>query len=144
MSVLKWILVIFGVLFLVFLAIVIGGFYWASTVESVRLTADDIKVGGAYPPEERQALVDACQKNLKVPADDKGACTCLADKAGADLSHFDRLVLTAGFEASPTQIVALTKGLMESGIPEAEVNAMQTDSKTRIDEVLKSCGLEKQ
>jgi hypothetical protein len=142
MSFMKWLLVIVGVLFLVVLAIFIGGYYWASTVESVKLDAADLKVGGAYPPEEHQALLDACQKNLKKPADDKGACTCIADKAGTDFSRFERLALTAGFEGSPSKIVALTKGLMHSGIPQAEVDAMQADSKTRIDNLMSACGLE--
>jgi hypothetical protein len=141
MSVLKWLLVIFGVLFLAALAIIIGGYYWASTVEGVKLTAEDIKVGGAYPPEERQALLDACQKNMKKPADDKGACTCIADKAGTQFSRFERLALTAGFEGSPTKIVALTKGLIDSGIPQADVEKMQADSKTRISDLLNACGL---
>jgi len=142
MSLLKWLLVIFGVLFLVVLAVFIGGYYWASTVESVKLTAEDLKVGGTYPPEERQALLDACQKNMKRPAADKGACTCIADKAGTDFSRFERFALEAGFEGSPTKIVALTKGLMHSGIPQSEVDAMQADSKTRINDLMKACGLE--
>lgn len=142
MSFLKWVLVILGVLFLAVLAIIIGGYYWASTVESVRLTAEDLKVGGAYPPEERQALLDACQKNLKKPADESGACTCIADKAGTEFSRFERLALTAGFEGSATKIVALTKGLIDSGIPQAEVDAMEAGSKARIDALMSACGLE--
>jgi hypothetical protein len=143
MSVLKWLLVIFGVLFLAFLAVLIGGYYWASTVESVKLDADDIKVGGAYPPEERQALLDSCRKSMKIPTAEHGACVCLADKAGTDFSRFERLVLTAGFEGSPTKIVALTKGLIDSGIPQTEVDDMHAGSKTRIDDLMKACGLEK-
>jgi hypothetical protein len=143
MSALKWLLVIFGVLFLAVIAVVVGGYYWASTVESVKLTAADIKIGGAYPPEERQALLDSCQKNLKKPAADKGACTCIADKAGTEFSRFERLALTAGFEGSPTKIVALTKGLIDSGIPRSQVDAMQAQSKTRINDLLKACGLGK-
>lgn len=142
MTVLKWLLVIFGVLFLAFLAVVIGGYYWASTVESVKLSPEDIKVGGAYPPEERQTLLDACRMNLKTPAADKDACICIADKAGTEFSRFERLALTAGFEGSATKIVALTKGLMDSGIPQAEVEAMEAGSKKRIDDLMAACGLE--
>jgi hypothetical protein len=142
MSFLKWLLVIFSVLFLVVLAVIIGGYYWASTVESVKITPEDLKVGGAYSPEERQALLDACQKNMKKPADDKGACTCIADKAGTEFSRFERLALTAGFEGSATKIVALTKGLMQSGIPETEVDAMEAESKKRINDLMKACDLE--
>lgn len=142
MSVMKWVLVAAGVLFVAFLAVVIGGYYWASNVESVKITPEDIKVGGSYPPGERQALIDSCKKNEKVPADEQGACTCIADKAGTDLSRFERLALTAGFEGSATKIIGLTKGLIDSGIPEAEVDAMEADSKTRIDKVLSACGIE--
>jgi hypothetical protein len=142
MTFLKWILLIFGVLFVAVLAIVIGGYYWASTVESVKLTAADLQVGGAYPADERQALLDACLKNMEAPTSDQTACTCLSDKVGTDLSRFERLTLTAGFEGSPTKIIALTKGLMDSGIPQADVEAMQSKSKERIDDVIKACGLE--
>ncbi len=143
MSVLKWILIIFGVLFVIVLAIVIGGYFWAQNVEPVKLTAADLKVGGAYPAEERQTLIAACQKNMKAPTDDKNACTCVADKAGTDISRFDRLVLTAGFEGSPTKIVALTKGLIQSGIPKAEVDAADAASKQNLEDLMKACGLEK-
>jgi len=142
MTVLKWLLVIFGVLFVAVLAVIIGGYYWASSVEGVKITAEDIKPGGAYPPEERQTLLDACTKNMKKPAADTGACACIADKAGTEFSRFERLALTAGFEGSATQIVALTKGLMDSGLPQPEVDAMEAGSKTRIDNLMKACGLE--
>lgn len=142
MTVVKWVLVVCGVLFLAFLALVGGGYYWASTVESVKVTAEDLKVGGTYPQQERQALLDACQKNEKVPAENQNACACIAEKAGTDLSRFERLALTAGFEGSATKIVGLTKGLIDSGIPEAEVDAMEANSKTRIDTMLKACGVE--
>jgi hypothetical protein len=79
---------------------------------------------------------------MKKPADDKGPCTCIADKVGTEFSRFERLALTAGFEGSATKIVALTKGLMDSGIPQAEVDAMEAGSKTRIDDLTKACGLE--
>jgi hypothetical protein len=141
MTVLKWVLIVVGVLFLAFIAIIVGGYYWASTVESVKLDAADLKVGGSYTPAERQALLDACQTRMKAPAADENACTCLADRAGTELSRFGRLALTAGFEGSPTQIVALTKGLAGSGIPQADVEAMQAGSKTRISDLMKSCGL---
>jgi len=142
MTFLKWVLVILGVLFLIVLAVLIGGYYWASTVESVKLTSADLQVGGAYPPEERQALIEACRKSTKKPAADKNACACIADKVGTDLSRFERLTLLAGFEGSPTQMVALTKGLIDSGIPQDEVDAMEAGSNARMSNVMKACGLE--
>jgi hypothetical protein len=143
MTVLKWLLIIFGVVFIAAVAAIIGGYYWASTVESVKLTAADLDVGGAYPPEERQTLIDACQKGAK-PAtpEHTTACTCIADKAGTQLSRFERLALAAGMEGSPTKIVALTKGLIDGGISQEKVESMQAGSKPRIDGLLKACGLE--
>ena len=143
MTVLKWALIVLGGLLLVFVAVVAGGLYWASTVESVKLTAADLDVGGSYPAEERQALVDSCQKSAGAPATDKVACTCIAEKAGTEFSRFERLALTAGFDGSPTMIVALTKGLIESGIPEEKANKMEANSKQRIESLMESCGLAK-
>jgi len=143
MAVLKWVLIVFGALVLIVLAVAIGGYFWATSVEGVKLTAEDLKAGGAYPPEERQTLLEACRKNLKTPAADKDACSCIAEKAGTVISRFERLALTAGFEGSAIKIVALSKGLMQSGIPQAQVDAMQANSETRMGDLMKSCNLEK-
>ena len=142
MTVLKWLLIIFGVVFLAAIAALVGGYYWASTVESVKLTAADLEIGGSYPPEERQALLGACEKSVQGSKTDANACTCIAEKAGSEFSRFERLALTAGLEGSPTKIVALTKGLIEGGIAQDKVEAMEKGSKARIDGLLKSCGLE--
>ena len=123
------------------MAVVIGGYYWASTVESVKLTAADMEVGGPYPPDERQALLGACQKS-GVAGADTTACTCVADKAGTEASRFERLMVTAVLEANATMVMALTKGLIASGVSQEKVEAMDKDSKGRIDGLLKSCGLE--
>ena len=143
MTVLKWVLVVFGVLLILFIAVLAGGLYWASTVESVKVTAADLEVGGSYPADERQALLASCQKTAESPSSAKEACACIADKAGTELSRFERLMLVAGLEVSPTKIVALTKGLIDSGIPEANVNEMEANSKQRIEGLMESCGLEK-
>lgn len=142
MTVLKWLLIIFGVLFLAFMAGLIGTYYWASTVESEKLTAADLEIGGSYPPEERQALLGACEHSVKGSKTDPNACTCITDKAGSEFSRFERLALTAGLEGSPTKIVALTKGLIGGGIAQDKVEAMEKGSKERIDGLMKSCGLE--
>jgi hypothetical protein len=142
MTVLKWLLIIFGVVFLAAVAALVGGYYWASTVESVRLTAADLEIGGSYPPAERQALLGACEKSVQGSKTDANACTCIADKAGLEFSRFERLALTAGLEGSPTKIVALTKGLIGGGIAQDKVEAMEKGSKERIDGLLKTCGLE--
>jgi hypothetical protein len=142
MTVLKWVLVAAGVLFLAFIGIVVGGYYWASTVESVTITKADLDVGGSYPPQEREELLASCLKSMKAPPGESAICTCIADRAGTQFSRFERLVLTAGFEGSPTRIVALTKGLMDSGISQSEGEALEAGSQQRINDLMKACGLE--
>lgn len=141
MTVLKWVLVVVGVMFLAYVAVIAGGYYWASTIEAVRLDSADLKAGGAYSPQERQALLDVCHKRVTAPAGDKDACTCIADRAGSELSRFERLVLTAGFERSPSKIFALTKGLTAGGMTQSDADAMQKESVKRIDTVVQACGL---
>ena len=60
MTVLKWVLIAFGVLFFLGAAGLFGVLYWASNVETVQVTQADLAIGGSYPPEEKQALLDAC------------------------------------------------------------------------------------
>ena len=142
MKVLKWVLIVFGAILLVLIAIGGAGFFWASNVESVKLTAADLDVGGSYPAEERQALLDACQKNSEADGADVTACTCIADNAGTQLSRFERLMLEAGLEVSATKIVALTKGLISSGVPQEKVDEMRAYAKQRSRDLVESCGLE--
>ena len=139
MVVLKWVLIVGGILFLIGAAVIFGFLYWASTVESVHVTEADLAVGGSYPPEERQTLLDACTK--RVEAKDKSACTCIADRAGTEFSRFERLILTATFEGSPTKIVAVTKGLIDSGVSQEKSEALERDSEKRFDDLMKACGL---
>ena len=141
MTVLKWVLVIFGVLFLAGAAAMVGIFYWASNVPTVQVTEADLAVGGSYPPEEKQALLDACNgRNIEKRAD---SCTCIADKAGTELSRFLRLILTATLEGSATKIVAVTKGLMSSGVPQEKAEAMEKEAEGRFDSLMQACGLKK-
>jgi hypothetical protein len=138
MTVLKWVLVAVGVIFLALVAIGVGGYFWAQNIEAVKLTAADLQPGGSYPPEEREALITACKNQPKTGAD-AAACTCLADKAGTDASRFERLALIAGFETSPSKLVALVKGAMASGASKSDVDAMEARAKERISAALKAC-----
>lgn len=140
MAVLKWVLIILGALVLSALIIIIGTFYWASTVESVKLTEADLKVGGDYPAAERQQLLDICAQKRKTGTEGDDRCVCIADRAGKDFSRFERLVFIASFEGNATRVVALTKGLMDSGIAQSRIDELQKDSKARIDGLLKACG----
>ena len=45
MTVLKWVLVIFGVMFLAAAAAMVGIFYWASNVPTVQVTEADLAIG---------------------------------------------------------------------------------------------------
>jgi hypothetical protein len=141
MTALKWVLVAFGVIFLIIVSVIVGSYFWAQSVESVPLTKADIEVGGSYPAAERDALIAACQKNSKVGSNPT-ACTCLADKAGTEFSRFERLVLTAGLEMSPRKVVALVKGLGESGVSHADIDGIEAKAKERTEAVLKSCGID--
>jgi len=139
MTFLKWVLVIGGVLFLAAAAAVFGVFYWASGIPSVQVTEADLAAGGSFPPEERQAMLDACNRRKVAKRDD--TCTCIADRSATDLSRFLRLVLTASLEGSASKIVAITKGLMESGVPPERVNAIEKESEQRFDTLMQACGL---
>jgi hypothetical protein len=140
MAVLKWVLIILGSIVLAGLVVIAGTFYWASTVQSVKLTEADLKIGGDYPAEERQELLDICAKKRKTGTDGDDRCVCIADRAGKDFSRFERLVFLASFEGNATRVVALTKGLIDSGIAQSRIDELQKDSKTRIDSLLKACG----
>jgi hypothetical protein len=140
MAVLKWVLIILGSIVLAGLIVIVGTFYWASTVQSVKLTEADLKIGGDYPAEERRELLDICAKKRKPGAEGDDRCVCITDRAGKDFSRFERLVFIASFEGNATRVVALTKGLIDSGIAQSRIDELQKDSKTRIDGLLKACG----
>ena len=139
MTVLKWVVIVFGVLFFLGAAAMFGVLYWASSVESVHVGEADLAVGGSYPPEEKQALLNACNgRNVKKRED---SCTCIADRAGTELSRFLRLVLTATLEGSATKIVAVTKGLLDSGVPEEKTKEIEKQSEERFNALMQACGL---
>ena len=85
----------------------------------MHVTEADLAIGGSYSPAEKQALIAAC--NGRNVAKREDTCTCIADRAGTELSRFLRLVLTATLEGSATKIVAITKGLLDSGVPEEKI-----------------------
>jgi hypothetical protein len=138
MSVLKWVLAAVGVIILLLIGIGVGFFFWAKNIEGVKLTAADLQPGGSYSAEERQAFVTACAKQSKAGADEK-ACACVADKAATDMSRFERLLLIAGFEMSPSKVVALIKGATDSGIEKADADAIEAKAKERIKGALEAC-----
>ncbi len=141
MTALKWVLIVLGLLFLIGAAGIVGVVYWASSVESVEVTEADLAIGGSYPPAEKEALLNACKaRNVQKRED---SCTCIADRAGTELSRFLRLILTATLEGSATKIVAVTKGLMNSGVPQERADALQKDAEQRFDGLMQACGIGK-
>ena len=140
MSVMKWVFVVIGVLFLVGGAALVGFIYWASGVPGVTVTDADLAVGGTYTPEEKDALLNACELGGTEERSTE-ACACMADKAGTELSRFLRLLLLATFEGSPTKVVAITKGLINSGVPQEKVQSMEKESRQRIETLMQACGL---
>lgn len=139
MTLVKWLLVIGGVLFVAACAAVIGIVYWADSIEPVHVTEADLAVGGTYLPDERQALLDACNKRNVQKRDD--SCTCVADRAGTELSRFMRLVLTASLEGSASSVIAVTKGLVESSVPPEKVDAVEKEAEQRFQSLMQACGL---
>ena len=139
MTVLKWVLIAFGVLFFLVAAGVVGVLYWATSVETVQVTQADLAIGGSYPPEEKQALLNACNGRNVEKRDD--TCACIADRAGIELSRFLRLVLTATLEGSATKIVAVTKGLIASGVSEEKTKEVEKESEQRFKSLMQACGL---
>jgi uncharacterized membrane protein len=138
MTLLKWVLVIGGVVFVAFFAAIIGIAYWAEGIPSVQVTEADLAVGGSYPPEEREALLQACSRRNVDKRED--SCTCIADRAGTELSRFLRLVLTASLEGSASKVVGITKGLMASGVPHEKVEAIEKESEQRFETLMQACG----
>lgn len=140
MTLLKWVLVTIGALFAVGVAIVIGVVFWASSVEAVHITEADFVAGGSYTQADRDALLKSCErnKNPKLP----NCCACIVEN-GAKLSRYSRLLLAAGLDGmSPTRMVAITKGLMESGIPEEKIEAASgKDLEQQAEAIKKACGL---
>jgi hypothetical protein len=139
MTLLKWLLVIGGVLFLAFIASIVGMVYWASGIESVHVTEADLAVGGSYSAEERTALLDACAKRNITKRED--SCTCVADRAGTEMSRFQRLVFTASLDGSASRVVAVTKGLMESGVSPEKIDTIKKETEQRFEGIMQACGL---
>lgn len=125
---------------LMLLATVVLGavfFYYVRNVTAVPLTAADLDRGGRYTTEERATLKSACVAQTQKDAEQ--VCGCVVDKAATDVSRFDRLVLTATYRQKLADVVALSKGLAESGIARAKVKAAEDESRARVRDMLKAC-----
>jgi hypothetical protein len=121
-------------------ALGIGFYFYQKSIPATPVTAGDLEKGGNFAAEERSALVAACTARIKKDGDK--TCGCIADKAATQFSRFDRMVMTATFQEKLSDIVALTKGLVASGIPVDTVKAAEDGSKGRIKEMMKTCNAE--
>ena len=132
----------FGRIFLILLAVVLAlgffGYRWAAKIQPTAMTAADLEKGGTFSEEEKSAFTAACATRIKKDADK--TCGCLADKAATEFSRFERLTMTASFEASPAKMVAIVKGLADAGVPKDKLEAVRDGSKERINGLMKSCG----
>lgn len=125
--------------FLLLVVVLLGAalYFYQRNIAAVPVSAADIEKGGSFSAEERSTLKTACVARIK--KDGEKVCGCIADKAASEISRFDRLVMTAGFQEKLADVVALTKGLVQSGIPIEKVKAAEDGSKTRVKEILKTC-----
>lgn len=127
----------------VLLLLVLSGvafYFYQRNIAPVPITAADLEKGGSFSPAERDSMKSACVAAVKKDGDK--VCGCIADKAGADVSRFDRLVMTATFQHKMADVVALSKGLVNSGIPADKVKAAEDGSRQRVRDIMKSCNAE--
>lgn len=125
--------------YLLLAIILIGGaFYlYQKNIPAIPVVAGDLDKGGNYSEAEKSTLVTACKGWVKKDPD--AVCGCVSDKVASEFSRFDRQVLTATFQEKLSDIVALTKGLAQSGIPVEKVKSAEDGSKTRMKDMLKAC-----
>ena len=145
MKALKWIAIVLCAPF-----IAIGATYavgslgllaYVGSARSVSFTERDFHVGSAYQPNERDELVAACIKRFGRNKDNASArrCDCWADTAETIASRFDRVAITALLSGSTHAVVGLGKSLINSGIPEDEVNARTQNVAVRYNRIGMTC-----
>ena len=127
-------------LLLAIAVLAIGFYFYQRNIVAVPVTAADLEKGGAYSADERSTLKTACAARVKKDSD--AICGCITDKVATEFSRFDRLVITASFQEKLADIVALTKGLVQSGIPAEKVKSAEDGSKARMKDMLKACKAE--
>lgn len=124
-------------LLLVLIALGAAFYFYQKNIQAVPVTAADLEKGGNFSDAEKGALVAACKGWIKKDGDT--VCGCISDKVATQFSRFDRMVLTATFQEKLSDIVGITKGLVQSGIPADQVKAAEEGSKGRMKDMLASC-----
>ena len=125
--------------FLVLALVVIGVsfYFYQRNIQAVPVSASDLEKGGSFSSGERAALMTACASRIKQDTDKK--CGCIAGKVATEFSRFDRMMITASFQERLSDVVGITKGLVQSGIPVDKVKAAEEGNKIRLKEMLKNC-----
>jgi hypothetical protein len=109
--------------------------YFGQVMKSIPvLTAADFEIGQSGPSWEHDALVAACTRRKR----SEKQCACLASKAEAELTRFDRLFLTATWEMSIGKLTALGAA---AGIVRKDANAVINSAEKRINATAATCGL---
>ena len=125
---------------LLIVALAAGFYFYQRNILPIAVTAADLEKGGNFSAEERGTLKTACAQRIKKDTDT--VCGCIADKVASDFSRFDRLLITASFQERLSDIVALTKGLVQSGVPADKIQSAEEGNKARVKEMLKACNAE--
>ena len=128
--------------FLVLAIVVLGTsfYFYQRTIQAVPVTGADLEKGGNYSAEERASLTSACTARIK--KDGEKVCGCITDKVATEFSRFDRMLITATFQEKLSDIVAITKGLVQSGIPVDKVKSAEEGGKARMKDMMKTCNAE--
>jgi hypothetical protein len=107
--------------------------YFGRVMKSIPvLTAADFEIGQSGPSWEHDALVAARRKRSEK------RCACLAGKAEAELTRFDRLFLRATWEMSIGKLTALGAA---AGVVRKDANAVINSAEKRINATASACGL---
>ena len=128
--------------FLVLAIVVLGTafYFYQRNIQAVPVTAADLEKGGNYSAGERASLTSACTARIK--KDGEKVCGCITDKVATEFSRFDRMLITATFQEKLSDIVAITKGLVQSGIPVDKVKSAEEGGKARMKDMMKTCNAE--
>ena len=126
-------------LLLILIVAGIGFYFYQRNIAPIPVAAADLDKGGAFSDAEKAALSAACTSAVKKDADK--ICPCIVQKAATDLSRFERMTATATLQGKLSDVVGLTKGLIDSGIPAERMKLAGSDAKTHITDLSKACGV---
>lgn len=126
-----------NLLLLAIVALGIGFYLYQRNIAPVPVSAADLEKGGNFSSDERASLTAACTARIKKDADK--VCGCISGKVTTEFSRFDRMVITASLQEKLSDIVGITKGLVQSGIPADKVKEAEDGSRARVKDMLKTC-----